>query len=117
MSRISKIITANEVIDICPKSDDDTMMGQMMHDRIADKFNQSYADKGAAADVDWNSVTTIFESVPRENLLPKIADTILQTKSRVSNILIAAYLNNDNRENYIKSVIINLMSTPEYQLC
>jgi len=115
--RIPQIITANEVINIRPKNDDDTMMGQMMQDRIADKFNQSYADKGAAADVDWSSVATIFESVPRENLLPKISDTILQTKSRVSNILLAEYLNKENRENYIKSAIINLMSTPEYQLC
>ena len=32
-------------------------------------------------------------------------------------MLLTKYLNNDSRENYIKTAIIRLMSTPEYQLC
>lgn len=115
--RMPQIITANEAISIRPKSDDDTMMGQMMENKIAEGLNKSYADKGAAAIVDWESVTNIFKTVTRENLLAKISDTILQTRGRVSTALLATYLNNENRENYIKSTIINLMSTPEYQLC
>jgi uncharacterized protein (DUF1800 family) len=115
--RMPQIITANEAISIRPKSDDDTMMGQMMESKIAEGLNKSYADKGAAAIVDWESVTNIFKTVTRENLLAKISDTILQTRSRVNTALLATYLNNENRENYIKSTIINLMSTPEYQLC
>lgn len=115
--RMPQIITANEAISIRPKSDDDTMMGQMMENKIAEGLNKSYADKGAAAIVDWESVTNIFKTVARENLLAKISDTILQTRGRVSTALLATYLNNENRENYIKSTIINLMSTPEYQLC
>ena len=52
-----------------------------------------------------------------ENLLPKITAVVLQTKSQVSGKVLDKYLNNENRENYIKSAIVNLMSTPEYQLC
>jgi uncharacterized protein (DUF1800 family) len=115
--RIPQIITANETINIRPKNDDDTMMGQMIEKQIADKLNKSYAGKGSTAIVDWELVTTIFESVPREYLLSKISDTVLQTGNRVSTVLLAKYINTDNRENYIKTSIIFLMSTPEYQLC
>jgi hypothetical protein len=41
----------------------------------------------------------------------------LQTKGHVNDTLLEKYLNNENRENFVKSVVINLMSTPEYQLC
>ena len=115
--RIPQIITANEAINIRPKADDDVMMGQMMENKMMDKVNSSFADKGTTATVDWAAVATIFKSTSRENLLLKISDTILQTKSRVSTVLVAKYLNNESRENYIKSAIVNLMSTPEYQLC
>ena len=115
--RIPQIITANEAINIRAKNDDDVMMGQMMENKMTDKLNSSYADKGSTATVDWAAVATIFESVPRENLLLKISATILQTKSRVGTVVLDRYLNNESRENYIKSAIVNLMSTPEYQLC
>jgi uncharacterized protein (DUF1800 family) len=114
--RIPQIITANETVDIRPKSDDDTMMGQMMENKAGDKLNRSYSGKGAA-EIDWVAVAAIFENVKRENLLPGISDIVLQTGSRVSSSLLATYLNNQSRENYIKSAVINLMSTPEYQLC
>lgn len=115
--RIPQIITANEAINIRPKNDDDVMMGQMMENKMTDKVNSSYANKGSTATIDWAAVATIFENVPRENLLLKISATILQTKSRVGNVVLDRYLNNESRENYIKSAIVNLMSTPEYQLC
>lgn len=117
--RIPQIITANEAINIRPKSDDDVMMGmgQMMENKIANKLNKTYADKGSSAVVDWAAVATIFKDTSRENLLPKIAGIVLQTKGRVNTVLLTKYLNNESRENYIKSAIVNLMSTPEYQLC
>ncbi len=73
--------------------------------------------KGGTAKTDWQLVAKIFERVPREKLLQKITDTLLQTKAHVSNALLEKYLNNESRENFTKSAIVNLMSTPEYQLC
>ncbi|UEG50486.1 DUF1800 domain-containing protein [Ferruginibacter lapsinanis] len=115
--RIPQIITANETINIRPKSDDDTMMGQMMEEKMKQRQNKEYASKGGTAIVDWEMVAKVFAKTPREQLLQKISDTVLQTKSRVSNEVLNKYLNNESRENFIKSAIINLMSTPEYQLC
>ena len=111
--RIPQIITANEALDIRPKSDDDVMMGQMME--AGKKLKE--AAKGATANIEWKTVNKIFEKTTRENLFRKISEVLLQTKTEVSEADLKKYLNNENRENFIKSVIINLMSTPEYQLC
>jgi uncharacterized protein (DUF1800 family) len=115
--RIPQMLTANEAINIRPKNDDDTTMGLLIENQPSDKLNRSYAEKGGPAKVDWAAVTTIFDHVQREYLLTKISDTVLQTRSRVSAGLLTKYINNDSRENYIKTAIIYLMSTPEYQLC
>ncbi len=112
--RIPQIITANEALEIKPKDDDDVMMGQMMSDNFKRKKDLI---KNGTAKIDWATVNKIFEKVPRENLLQKIKDTVLQTKSQLSNTILDKYLNTESRENYIKSIIVNVMSTPEYQLC
>ena len=111
--RIPQIITANEALDILPKADDDTQMGIM--EEAAKKMKNVV--KGSTATIEWEMVTKIFESPSKEDLLQKITDTILQSKSRVSSQLLEKYLNKESRENFIKSAIVNLMSTPEYQLC
>jgi uncharacterized protein (DUF1800 family) len=112
--RLPQILSANDVMDLHPKSDDDAMMGQMM-DMGMKRLKASV--QGGSAKIDWPSVTAIFEKVARENLLQQIAVTVLQTPTRSSNTMLEKYLNQENRENFIKSAIVNLMSTPEYQLC
>ncbi len=112
--RVPHILTANDALDIMPKADDDVQMGQMMEAR-AKKLKE--AVKGGAAVIDWVAVNKIFEKVQREKLLETITSTVLQTKGKVSNAVLDKYINTGNRENYIKSAIVNLMATPEYQLC
>ncbi len=111
--RIPQIFSANDVIDIMPKVDDDQTMGQMME--TAKKIKETV--KGGTAYIQWETVNRIFEKTPREKLLENIADTVLQTNSQVSNAVLDRYVNTGSRENYIKSAVVNLMATPEYQLC
>jgi hypothetical protein len=111
--RLPQILTANDVMDIRPKTDDDVLGGMME----AGAKKMKNAVKGGTAKTDWAMVTKIFTATPREKLLQKVSDTVLQTKGRINKAVIEKYLNNESRENYIKSVIVNLMSTPEYQLC
>jgi len=110
--RIPQIITANEAVDIQPKSDDDLQMGMMM--AAAKKIKD--AVKGGTALIDWNAVYKIFQATPREKLQTQAIATVLQTRSQVSLAVLNKYLNNESRENFIKSLVINLMCTPEYQL-
>jgi uncharacterized protein (DUF1800 family) len=112
--RIPQILTANEVLNIRPKDDDDVMMGQMMEAKM-NKIRE--VTKGGVGVVDWGLVNKVYSSTSRENLLNKISDTLLQTKSKVSTSVLSKHINNESRENYIKSAIVNIMSTPEYQLC
>ncbi len=111
--RIPQILTANDALDIMPKADDDVQMGMM--EMAAKKIKDTV--KGGTANIDWTSVNKIFEKIEREKLLENIADTVLQTKSQVSNAVLDKYINTASRENYIKSAVVNLMATPEYQLC
>jgi len=111
--RIPQILSANEIMDIMPKTDDDVQMGMM--EAGAKKLKE--AVKGGTAKIDWVLVNKVFEKVPREKLLDNITSTVLQTKEHVADALLEKYVNNESRENFIKSAIVNLMSTPEYQLC
>lgn len=111
--RIPQILSANDIMDIMPKTDDDVQGGMM--EMAAKKLKD--VTKGGTAKIDWSLVAAIFEKIPREKLLQKITDTLLQTKGHVPDTLLEKYVNSENRENFIKSAIVNLMSTPEYQLC
>ncbi len=114
--RIPQIITANEAIQIQAKSDDDVMMGQMAQNKMREQLNKSFGSK-AAADVDWVSICKAYNPIPREQLLAAISSSILQTTQNVSPLVLDKYLNKESRELYIKSALVYVMSTPEYQLC
>jgi uncharacterized protein (DUF1800 family) len=111
--RIPKILSANDALDIMAKADDDVQMGMM---EIAVKKMKDTV-KGGTATIDWPAVNKVFEKVQREKLLESITATVLQTKNQVSIALLDKYVNAENRENFVKSAVINLMATPEYQLC
>jgi predicted protein tyrosine phosphatase len=108
--RLSQILTNAEEFLITPKDDDDVMMGKEGVDKNA-KANQLQVN------VDWNSVVKVFEQTSRDNLSQKISDFVLQTKDSVNPNVLKRYVDNTSREGFIKSSIIELMSTPEYQLC
>ncbi|MFZ1528800.1 MAG: DUF1800 domain-containing protein [Ferruginibacter sp.] len=114
--QIPQVLAAKESISLSPKGDDDVSMGKMEEMLRAGK-NKQYIKRGASADIDWNPVIKIFEAVKREDLVTAITNTLMQTKSRVTPALLAKYLDAASRETYIKTAVINVMSTPEYQLC
>ncbi len=115
--RIPQIMTANEILHLSPKDDDDVMMGQMDDEMEQQRKVTKKMLQQATANIEWDLVVKIFEGFSREQLLEKITATILQTKGGISKNLLEKYLNASSRENYIKTAVINLMSTPEYQLC
>jgi uncharacterized protein (DUF1800 family) len=115
--RIPQIVALNEKLSIRLKADDDTQMGRMEEDGMVKKKLKEFIKKGASATIDWSLFLKVFEKTPRENLLVEITNLLFQTKSRVNAEVLEAYLNKENREAFIKSVAINVMSTPEYQLC
>ena len=115
--QIPQVLAANESLTIRAKNDDDVNMGQMMEQQQRINKNKMYTNKGASASIEWAPVFKIFEKTKRESLLQKMADTVLQSQSRVDIKVMEKYLSADSRENFIKSAVIHLMTTPEYQLC
>jgi hypothetical protein len=67
--------------------------------------------------VNWSPYVKHYESIPREQLAATVSSFLLQTKSSVSNELITRFSDQSGRENFIKTATIQVMSTPEYQLC
>jgi len=115
--RLPQIITANEAIDMLPKTDDDAMMGRSFDEEKTFRQNQAFATKLGSGAVDWDSVIKIFKHTATDDLLPTIRAALFQTKSHVNDGLIKKYCNITTREMYIETAVVELMSTPEYQLC
>jgi uncharacterized protein (DUF1800 family) len=115
--QLPQVFAAKESINIRPKNDDDVNMGQAMDETLRIRRNKMYADKGGSADINWKLVNNIFENTKRENLAQQVAGSLLQTSSRITPSILNKYINEESRENFIKSAVINIMSTPEYQLC
>jgi uncharacterized protein (DUF1800 family) len=118
--RIPQLITGGDAFQVKPKDDDDQMMG-MMENTIAKANKNGNAARRPGqqivATIDWNIYVKQFESVPRENLVTNISNMILQTPVPVSADTIQHYTDASGRESFIKTATIQLMCTPEYQLC
>ena len=108
--KIPQILTNTDDFVVKPKDDDDTMMGMEGVD-ARPKLRQLNTS------INWDAVIKVFEKTPKENLMERINDLILQTKSRINPVILDKYVDKDSRESYIKTTIVELMSTPEYQLC
>ncbi len=125
--RIPKLINDVDEMNVSPKDDDDTMMGVKDGNNATKAKKTGSQNAGGAyaglkrqqinANVDWSLYVKNYESVPRENLADSISKTLLQTKSRVDLDLVKQYSDQTGRENFIKTATLQIMSTPEYQLC
>lgn len=126
--RIPKLINDVDEMNVSPKDDDDTMMGMKdgnAQTKTPGKTTSKQAGGAYAgmkrqqlnADVDWKQYVKHYESTEREALTDKISGVLLQTKRRVSVETIKQYADQTGRENFIKTATLQIMSTPEYQLC
>jgi hypothetical protein len=69
------------------------------------------------AQVDWTKYLDYYNKVAREQLVNDIAAILLQTKKAVGADVINGYADATSTETFIKTATIQIMSTPEYQLC
>ncbi|HTS45872.1 MAG TPA: DUF1800 domain-containing protein [Puia sp.] len=118
--RIPQIIYASDEFSMRPKDDDDQMMG--MKDISEEKIKLKGVGKvkvGQAirAQINWDTYLKKFDGVADDKLSAAISGIVLQSKSGVSENTFSKYIDSGSRENRIKSTTIQLMSTPEYQLC
>ena len=112
--RIPQLINDRDEFNIKPKADDDQMMGRNDDDA---KIRMGKAARPINAEIDWSKYVGYYSSVPRADLVNDIAGNLLQTKQAVSADVIDQYSDAADKESFIKTATIQIMSTPEYQLC
>lgn len=112
--RIPQLIFSSDELNIKPKDDDDQMMG--MKDKEARRMGK-FGGQFIGAHIDWIPYLIKYDGVPREKLVQTISNKILQTRSGIPDGVLKNFIDSSSRENFIKTVTIQLMSTPEYQLC
>lgn len=115
--RIPHLISESTQFSLQAKDDDDIMMG--MREQVAVKAKAAPAKGGQQirAAIQWEVYFDQFKSVKREELLEAISVSMLQVPFNENMKVLQAYTDSANREQYIRSAAIQLMSSPEYQLC
>jgi uncharacterized protein (DUF1800 family) len=114
--RIPMLINDADEMNVKPKDDDDQMMGRGDNDKQGLRKNMMGRQK-INANIDWSLYIKNFESVEKEKLVDSISKLLLQTKNGVNTDLIKQYTDTTGRESFIKTATMQVMSTPEYQLC
>ena len=113
--RLPIMLAESEALALQPKDDDDQMMGMKSTPKAANKGR--LGGQAIAAEIDWPSYNSQFESIPREQLVKNISQTLLVVPGRFDEKALAQYVDASSREQFIRTVTIRLMSTPEYQMC
>jgi hypothetical protein len=118
--RIPQLINDTDEMNVRPKDDDDQMMGR----RDTEVYTMKKQGMGGIpkkqqinATVDWSTYLKNFEKTDKDKLIDSISKYLLQTRSEVSDDTIRNYVDAESRESFIKTATIQIMSTPEYQLC
>ncbi len=114
--RIPQLINDADELNVKAKDDDDQMMGRKTMEEGGKQMG--YGKRSIIkATIDWKEYINNFEKIQKEQLVDAIAKNLLQTKTAVSNELIKNHADAGSRESFIRSATLQLMSTPEYQLC
>lgn len=114
--RLPQLINETDELNVKTKDDDDQMMGRKSPAEGAKPMG--YGKRSVVkATIDWKEYINHFEKIQKERLIGVIAGNLLQAKTTVTSELIKQYADAGSRESFIRSVTLQLMSTPEYQLC
>jgi uncharacterized protein (DUF1800 family) len=117
--RLPQMFNDADEFNVKPKTDDDQMMGRADDDKPTYKGNKGMGKVGKPinAEISWDDYLKSFTSIPREQILEALNSCLLQTKPSYSADVIKHYVDEKNRESYLKTATIQIMSTPEYQMC
>jgi uncharacterized protein (DUF1800 family) len=117
--RVPQVILYSQAFNVRPKELTPEMgegANYKMTLEINDFLKRQFAKK-VNARINWTPYIQGFSEVPREKLAEEIAGVLLQDTTHINRALLEKYADSSSRENYIKTVTIDVMSTPEYQLC
>jgi uncharacterized protein (DUF1800 family) len=106
--RIPQLMATKEAFQFKAKSDDDQEMGRAgrMPGRVV------------KTTIQWAPAYKQLEKVQREQLLNNVAAIMWQTDAaKLNKAMVEKFVDASSRDRYIQTSIIQLMCTPEYQMC
>lgn len=117
--RLPQLISANDEFNIRPKADDDQTMGRMEEANKGNSVKKAAVriGKPIVAEIDWEAYAKHFAATPREALVEGISSVLLQVKPSFPKSLIQQHADSSSREAFVRTATLQVMSTPEYQLC
>lgn len=118
--RLPQLFSDNDEFNVTPKTDDDQMMGRTNDGKPnvqKGKQMMGKAGKPIKADILWENYLKSFDGIAREQLLDALNTSLLQLKPAYSADLMKHYADAQSRESFLKTATIQIMSTPEYQMC
>lgn len=118
--RLPQMFNDTDEFNVKPKADDDQMMGRTDDNKPnVYKGNKVMGKIGKPinAEISWSNYLKNFNSVRREQILQALNNSLLQIKPAYSAAVIDHYADAQSRESYLKTATIQIMSTPEYQMC
>ena len=119
--RLPQLISDKDELNVQPKTDDDQMGGRPdtddMQATMVKRKSYGKIGKPIQATIDWNSYSKNFGSSAKENLLQNISSVLIQAKTNINSDVLKRYIDDSSKESFIKTATIQLMSTPEYQMC
>lgn len=115
--RIPRLIFDAEEFAVKPKDDDD-VSGGMEDKALQRKLKRLSGGRIIRANIRWNEVEKAFEQTAGNKLSDSLINTLLQTPVvSFSKNIVTNNTQNSDRGRMIRDTYINIMSTPEYQLC
>ncbi len=116
--RIPQMFNDKDELNVAPKTDDDQMMGRKTDGTAAVPAGGKKRNMFAInAKIDWPQYIAKYKDVKREALIPEIKQNLLQVNTPGLEKALGKTLDESSREAYIKTATVQLMSTPEYQMC
>ena len=115
--RLPQLINDKDEMNMKPKDDDDQMMGNKNENVAGSAQKPIKGAKAIQASIDWDAYIKYFDKTSREKLVNSMAGVLLQTRTAVDKEIITRYADGSDRHSFIQSATIQIMSTPEYQLC
>ncbi|TXH21453.1 MAG: DUF1800 domain-containing protein [Chitinophagaceae bacterium] len=117
--RLPKILFNEDIMNLQAKADDDQLMGRK-NDGAEDipslKRNKKNEKNPKEIPEKWNDFLNTFSNTPRDVLFTEMSKTLLQLPLKTPKEVLS-YVNQSSKDAFIKSAAIQIMSTPEYQMC
>jgi len=115
--KIPSLIKSDETIDMKPKANDDIQMGQKEILQTGTKKKKSGGYQ-ILAGIDWSVLLKALGEKDKFAILQKVKSLLIQTcGNKIADAVIIGNKPDEDLIQFTRRITIELMSTPEYQLC